>query len=189
MNSSKPSHLIKRALQALAVLSALALGFQEYSEYAARVAYDETPQGKAKLAAKMKNRDARESASARSTLKAEALRLTNIEAAAERRSEHLEYRLAKTKTAVLSSDTETEADIGEAKSDTKMQACSNQRMQEYAYGKQALQMSLKDPGSFEQHGLPKEYGSSYEIIYSSTNIYGGRVRSTHSIPVTNCVYE
>ena len=182
MNSSKPSHLIKRALQALAVLSVLALGFQEYSEYAARVAYDETPQGKAKLAAKMKNRDARESASARSTLKAEALRLTNIEAAAERRSEHLEYSLAKTKAAVLSSDTE-------AKADTKMQACSNQRMQEYAYGKQALQMSLKDPGSFEQHGLPKEYGSSYEIIYSSTNIYGGRVRSTHSIPVTNCVYE
>ena len=65
MNSSKPSHLIKRALQALAVLSALALGFQEYSEYAARVAYDETPQGKAKLAAKMKNRDARESARSR----------------------------------------------------------------------------------------------------------------------------
>ena len=182
MNSSKPPHLIKRGLQALAVLLALALAFQEYSEYAARVAYDETPQGKSKLAAKMKNRDARESASARSTSKVEALRLAYIEAATERQSEHLEYSLAKTKAAVLSSDTE-------AKADTKMQACSNQRMQEYAYGKQALKMSLKDPGSFEQHGLPREYGSSYDIIYSSTNSYGGRVRSTHRIPVTNCAYE
>ena len=76
-----------------------------------------------------------------------------------------------------------------AKTDAKMLSCSNQRMQEYAYGKQSLKMSLKNPGSFEQHGLAIEYASSYDIIYSSTNMYGGQVRSSFSIPVTNCTYE
>lgn len=89
----------------------------------------------------------------------------------------------------LSDNTESETEMIAAKTDAKMLSCSNQRMQEYAYGKQSLKMSLKNPGSFEQHGLAIEYASSYDIIYSSTNMYGGQVRSSFSIPVTNCTYE
>ena len=67
--------------------------------------------------------------------------------------------------------------------------CKDQRMKDYTFGKYYLTQSLKDPSSFKQIGYPRKFADSYEITYSATNSYGGRVQETYSIPVTNCKYK
>ena len=67
--------------------------------------------------------------------------------------------------------------------------CKDQRMKDYTFGKYYFTQSIKDPSSFDQIGFPRKFADSYEITYTASNSYGGRVQSTHSIPVTNCQYK
>lgn len=77
----------------------------------------------------------------------------------------------------------------QAELDRKHEACKDQRMKDYTFGKYNFTQSLKDPSSFKQIGYPRKFADSYEITYSATNSYGGRVQETYSIPVTNCKYK
>ena len=75
------------------------------------------------------------------------------------------------------------------KREAEYRACKHKRLKDYTFGKESFRQNLKDPSSFEQIGFPRKFADYYEITYSATNSYGGRVQSTHSIPVTNCKYE
>ena len=152
MSASRLPHIIKRAIQIVAVFITLTAVLEAYFDYRGRLAYDLTPQGKAQIASKEANAEAKKNnikakqlAGIKIASNYEAMRIANIETTANRRTQYLANR---TETNALADKAKMEQKAMAIDTEAKMQARNNQRMQEYAYGKQALKMSLKDPVTF-----------------------------------------
>jgi len=196
----KVGHFIKRVVQIFLVLILMILGWGSYQEYADTQAYNATPEGQVALAEKKARTQAEK---AESEARARAVRTERAKAFTEKAKARKEAVAEKAKAKeeavarklMLKQSREESAALA-AKSkpardrvEARAKACRAKRMKDYSFGKYHFTQSLKDPSSFDQVGFPRKFADSYEITYTATNSYGGRVQSTHSIPVTNCIYK
>lgn len=171
----KVGHFIKRLVQIVIALFLILMGITFYSMAEEAQVYNESPEGKLELAEKAK---AKEEAIARK------LMLKKTRLAEKVKSD--EEALART---LMLKKTREESAARVKALEQKHDACKGKRIKDYVRGKHYFTQSLKDPSSFDQVGFPRKFADSYEITYTATNSYGGRVQSTHSIPVTNCIYK